>query len=81
MERNDYLKLCQKTAMKFTRPDWKKAEVDSEYIVHLGGRPYIAYGYEMTFSETGYPNHTAILEDIKSDTLVYVNVGKVDYNG
>ena len=58
MERKQYLELCQKYAVG---EDIRVKYKDTEY------RPY---QYELGFDDTGKSIHTAILKDLKANSLV-----------
>ena len=58
MERKQYLELCQKYAVG---EDIRVKYKDTEY------RPY---RYELGFDDTGKSIHTAILKDLKANSLV-----------
>ena len=60
MERKRYLELCQKYAVGC---DIRVKYKDTEY------RPY---RYELGFDDVGNSTHTAILKDIKANSVVYV---------
>ena len=59
MERKQYLELCQKYA---AGEDIRVKYKDFEY------RPY---RYELGFDDKGKTIHTAILKDIKANSVVY----------
>ena len=69
MERKLYLELCQRQAMK------------GGVLVEYGGIAYHPYAYELKFQTDGKIKHTAILKDVKANSLVYCNFGDVKENG
>ena len=65
MERKRYLELCQKYAVE---EDIRVKYKDTEY------RPY---RYELGFDDTGKSIHTAILKDLKANSLLYCRLEDV----
>ena len=60
MERKRYLELCQKYAVgRDIRVKYKDTE-------------YHPYRYELGFDKQGKPIHTAILKDLKANSIIYV---------
>ena len=59
MERKQYLELCQKYA------------VGEDIRVKLKDTEYHPYRYELGFDDTGKSIHTAILKDLKANSVVY----------
>ncbi len=65
MERKRYLELCQKYAVGCdVRVLYKEIE-------------YHPYRYELGFDNGGKSIHTAILKDIKANSIVYVRIEDV----
>lgn len=65
MERKRYLELCQKYAVS---GDIRVKYKDSEYH---------PYQYELGFDDTGKSIHTAILKDLKANSLIYCRLEDV----
>lgn len=65
MERNLYLELCQRQAMK--------GGVMVEYV----GIQFHPYAYELMFDSVGNTKHTAILKDTKANSFVYCDLQDV----
>ena len=59
MERKRYLELCQKYA------------VGEDIRVKLKDTEYHPYRYELGFDDKGNSIHTAILKDLKANSVVY----------
>ena len=59
MERKQYLELCQKYA------------VSGNIMVKYKDTKYHPYRYELGFDDNGNLIHTAILKDLKADSLIY----------
>lgn len=65
MERKQYLELCQKYAIGCdVRVLYRKTE-------------YHPYRYELGFDSSGKSIHTAILKDIKANSVVYTMLEEV----
>ena len=65
MERKRYLELCQKYA------------VGEDIRVKLKDTEYHPYRYELGFDDKGSSIHTAILKDIKANSVVYAMLESV----
>lgn len=65
MERKRYLELCQKYAVG---EDIRVLYKDTEY------RPY---RYELGFDSSGNSIHTAILKDLKANSVIYAMLENV----
>lgn len=65
MERKRYLELCQRYA------------VGEDIRVKLKETEYHPYQYELGFDDTGKSNHTAILKDLKANSLLYCGLEDV----
>ena len=59
MERKRYLELCQRYA------------VGEDIRVKYKDTEYHPYRYELGFDDTGKSIHTAILKDLKANSVVY----------
>jgi hypothetical protein len=59
MERKQYLELCQKYA------------VGGDIRVKYKDTEYHPYRYELGFDDKGNSIHTAILKDLKANSVVY----------
>lgn len=70
MERKQYLELCQKYA------------IGEDLRVKYKNTEYHPYRYELGFDGGGKSIHTAILKDIKSNSVIYARLQdiKEDYN-
>ena len=65
MERKQYLELCQKYA------------VGGDIMVKYKDTEYYPYRYELGFDDTGKSVHTAILKDLKANSLLYCRLEDV----
>lgn len=66
MERKQYLELCQKYA------------VGCDVRVKYKGTEYHPCRYELGFNKQGKSIHTAILKDIKANSLLYCRLEDVE---
>ena len=65
MERKRYLELCQKYA------------VDGDTMVKYKDTEYHPYRYELGFDDKGSATHTAILKDLKANSLLHCRLERV----
>ena len=65
MERKRYLELCQKYA------------VGGDIRVLYKGNEYHPYRYELGFDDSGKSIHTAILKDLKANSVVYTMLKEI----
>ena len=65
MERKQYLELCQKYA------------VGGDIRVKYKDAEYHPYRYELRFDSSGKSIHTAILKDLKANSVVYAMLENV----
>jgi hypothetical protein len=77
MEREEYLKLCQKCATIEKRIGGVINNMPKELIVSCLGMNYYPVKYELSFDNNGNPQHTAILHDLYANSVTYVDLRKV----
>ena len=78
MDRNLYLKMCQKVAVLPTGVGGIKQEVPEELCVYYKQIKYYPCGYMMMFDETdGNAIHVAILHDMNINSICHVDLDKV----
>lgn len=65
MERKRYLELCQKYAVR------------EDIMVKYKDTQYRPYRYELGFDGSGKSIHTAILKDLKANSLLYCRLEDV----
>lgn len=70
MDRKEFLLMCQRASL------FDLKEIPEEYIVISDGIKYIPIGYELKFNK-GEPRHTAILQDRKSNSIIYARLESV----
>lgn len=71
MDRNEYLKLCQKCSV------YSIKGIPSDLLVEYNGIKYYPKAYEMRF-DNGAVKNTAILGDLKTNSIVYANMERVE---
>ena len=69
MDRKKFLSLCQKEAVI----------PKSEEVIYHDAK-YHPFGINIWFDAKGCPHNTAILKDIKSNSLTYCELGEVNSN-
>ena len=76
MQRDIYLKLCQKVSVLKNGICGIKENVPDELMVIYNGIAYYPVSYELSF-DNGKPTHTAILHDLKANSITNADLGKV----
>lgn len=75
MQRNDYLQVCQKVSMLKSKSGIKQNVPDDLKVIY-NGIIYYPVAYELSFDE-GRPKHTAILHDLKANSITSADLEKV----
>ena len=68
MKRAEFLNRCQRWAVN----------KDNSCLVSYKGNTYSPYGYILSFKPNGQPEHTAMMNDLKSNTIYYGILSKVE---
>ena len=76
MDRTVFLQMCQKVSVLKNGICGIKENVPDELKVIYNGIAYYPVSYELSF-DNGKPTHTAILHDLKANSIMNVNLGKV----
>lgn len=76
MERDVFLKACQKVSMLKDGISGIKQNVPNELLVKAKNIIYYPLKFEISFKK-GEPQNIAILHDLKSNSTVSVNLEKV----
>lgn len=76
MERNIFLQMCQKVSMLKSGICGIKENVPNELKVIHNGIEYYPISYELSF-DNGQPTHTAILHDLKANSITNANLERV----
>ena len=76
MNRKIYLELCQKVSVLKNGICGVKENVPNELKVIYNGIAYYPVSYELSF-DNGQPVHMAILHDLKANSIMNADLGKV----
>ena len=76
MDRKLYLELCQKVSVLKNGVCGIKENVPDELKVIHNGIEYYPTAYELSFDK-GKPVHTAILHDLKANSITNADLGRV----
>lgn len=71
MERTDYLKICQLHAVY-------EEQMHTLELVKAKDVVYKPAGYLLTFDRKGNAKHTAVLKDLKANSLTYCPLSDVE---
>ena len=76
IERKKYLEMCQMVSVLPSGVFGIKQNVPDDLKVVHNGIAYYPISYKLSFDK-GQPVHTAILHDLKANSITNVNLGKV----
>ena len=77
IERNGFLRMCQKVSMLKSEICGIKENVPDELMVVYNGVKYYPVAYELSFDDKGNVRHTTILHDLKANSITSADLGKV----
>lgn len=77
MQRDIFLQLCQKVSVLKNGICGIKENVPDELKVIYNGIAYYPVSYELSFDGSGKSIHTAILKDLKANSLLYCRLEDV----
>ena len=77
MQRTEYLELCQKVSVLKNGLCGIKENVPNELMVVYNGIKYYPVAYELSFDDKGNARHTAILHDLKANSITNADWEKV----
>ena len=77
MDRKLYIALCQKVLVLKNGICGIKEDVPNELMVVWSGIKYYPVAYELSFDDKGNVRHTAILHDLKANSIINADLGKV----
>ena len=77
MDRNIYLQLCQRVSVLKSGICGIKENVPDELMVVYNGIKYYPVAYELSFDDKGNVKHTAILHDLKVNSITSADLGRV----
>ena len=80
MDRANFLEMCKRVA---ALPSGVCGIKDTPPELHLKYRGITFYpvGYKLTFTDDGKPSHTAILHDLKANSILECNLLEVKETG
>ena len=74
MDRKLYIELCQKVSVLKNGICGIKENVPDELMVVYNGIKYYPSAYELSFDDKGNVRHTAILHDLKANSITNANL-------
>ena len=77
MERKLYLELCQKVSVLKNGICGIKENAPDELKVIYNGIAYYPVSYELSFDDKGNVRHTAILHDLKANSITSADLERV----
>lgn len=75
MERTKFLELTRRVSMKSAM--YRHPEFDDSEMVTYSGAKYLPIAYKLSFMGDGSVRHTAVLKDIKADSVVEARLDQV----
>ena len=77
MRRDIFLQLCQRVSVLKNGICGIKENVPDELMVVYNGINYYPVAYELSFDDKGNARHTAILHDLKANSIINADLRKV----
>ena len=77
MQRDIFLQMCQKVSVLKNGVLGIKENAPEELTVVYNGIKYYPVAYELSFDDKGNVRHTAILKDLKANSLLYCRLEDV----
>lgn len=77
MDRNEYVKRCQKASVALESRK-RKQDLTDDVLVCYGDIKYIPSEYILTFDGKGNPKHTAVLKSLYSNSVQLVDLRRVE---
>ena len=77
MDRKEYLDWCRECAVLEQGPNGIRVGVPSNMIVTVRGMTYYPQAYTIEFNQLGEVIHTAILHDLKANSVIRCPLNKV----
>ena len=75
MDRTKFLELTRRVSMKSAM--YRHPEFDDSEMVTYSGAKYLPIAYKLSFMGDGSVRHTAVLKDIKADSVVEARLDQV----
>ena len=76
MDRAKFLEMCKRVAVFPTGVGGVK-KIPPELHLKFNGMTFYPIGYKLTFTKDGKPSHTAILHDLKANSILECDLLKV----
>lgn len=76
MDRTKFLELARRVSIKSAM--YRHPEFDDSEMVTYSGAKYLPIAYKLSFMGDGSVRHTAVLKDIKADSVVEARLDEVD---
>ena len=76
MDRTKFLELARRVSMKSAM--YRHPEFDDSEMVAYSGAKYLPIAYKLSFMGDGSVRHTAVLKDIKADSVIEAGLDKVE---
>lgn len=77
MDRAEFLEMCRGVAM-LPRGVCDAKEAPPKLQVKFNGVAFYPIGYKLTYTKYGKPSHTAILHDLKANSILECDLLKVE---
>ena len=77
MKRAEFLNMCQRVAVLPSGVLGIKQQVPQDLLVEFKGLNYYPCAYKLSFDKNGNAVHTAILHDLKANSVVYCDLHKI----
>ena len=77
MDRAEFLEMCKAVAVLSSGVCGIK-NTPPKLWVRFGGMTFYPVGYKLTFTKEGKPHHTAILHDLRANSILECNLLKVE---
>ena len=77
MKRAEFLNMCQRVAVLPSGVLGIKQDVPQDLLVEFKGLNYYPDAYKLSFDKNGNAVHTAILHDLKTNSIVNCDLHKV----
>lgn len=75
MDRTKFLELTRRVSMKSAM--YRHPEFDDSEMVAYSGAKYLPIAYKLSFMGDGSVRHTAVLRDIKADSVIEARLDQV----
>ena len=77
MDRAEFLEMCRRVAV-LPSGVCNIKNAPPNLWVKFSGMTFYPVGYKLTFTKEGKPHHTAILHDLKANSVLECNLLKVE---